>query len=321
MVLLDVPTPPVLLATGSVLRREALAFGVDDNEIDRLVRAGVWVRVRRGAYVARDVWRTASPEARHLIVARAVLRTLEEPAVLGYVSAAIVHGMPVWGADLSAVHVVRPQRRHGARREAGVVHHSAVLPDEHITVVNGVPVTTPARTVLDHARTTPFEPAVTTADAALHATLCTPGELLDMLTWMSTWPGARAAGRVVAFADARSESVGESRGRVFFLVNGLPIPELQVEIWDDSGVLLARVDFLFRAQRTIGEFDGRLKYRTAGSGLPAEEVVWLEKRREDGLRALGCEVVRVVWVDYNTPAATVRRFHAAFARGTARVSG
>jgi hypothetical protein len=317
MAFLDVPTPPELLTTGSVLRREALAFGVDDNEIERLLRAGIWVRIRRGAYVCRETWRAASPEARHLIVARTVLRMLDEPAVLGHVSAATLHGMPVWGADLSAVHVIRPARRHSSRREAGVVHHAAVLPEEHITTVAGVPVTTPARTVLDHARTTPFEPAVTSADAALHAALCTPAELLEMLSWMLTWPGARAAGRVVAFADGRAESVGESRGRVFCLLNGLPIPELQVEIRDASGLLLARVDFLFRAQRTIGEFDGRVKYRVAESGLPAEEVVWLEKRREDGLRALGYEVVRIVWIDYDTPVATARRFHAAFARAAA----
>lgn len=318
MVLFDVPVPPGLLITGSITRREALEFGLDDKEIERLLRAGVWIRIRRGAYTSREVWQAASPEARHLIVARAVLRMLDEPAVLGHVSAAILHGLPVWGADLSAVHVIRPSRRHGSRREAGVVHHAAVLPDEHVMIVDGVPVTTPGRTVLDHSRTTPFEPAVTTADAALHAALCSPSELLEMLTWMATWPGARTAGRVVWFADGRAESVGESRGRVFCLVNGLPIPELQVEIRDASGHLLGRVDFLFEAQRTIGEFDGRMKYRAAETGLPAEETVWLEKQREDGLRALGYEVVRVVWVDYDTPTSTARRFRAAFARSAAR---
>lgn len=307
--------PPPMQLTGSLLRREALELGIDDREIERLLRARAWIRIRRGAYALRPQWLGLTPEQRHLVTARAVLRSLDEPAVLGHVSAAIALGLPVWGADLSTVHVIR-DGRHGARVEAGVAHHVAELPSEHVTRVGGIEVTTASRTVVDHARSCGFEPAVVTADAALHARLTTRSELRETLFWMSDWPGARAAGRVVAFADGRAESVGESRGRVFCLVNGLPIPELQVEIRDDDGVLVARVDFLFDEQRTVGEFDGKVKYRADTAGVSPEEVVWLEKRREDSIRGLGWECVRLVWGDYDTPALTRRRFLDAFARGT-----
>ena len=41
------------------------------------------------------------------------------------------------------------------------------------------------------------------------------------------WLGVPDARRVVAFADARSESVGESRSRVAIALAGLPPPQLQ----------------------------------------------------------------------------------------------
>lgn len=310
---------PVLEQSGSVLRREALEYGLTQDELERLLSRGVLVRVRRGAYAVRDDWTALTPEQRHLVTARAVLRSLPEPAVLGHVSAAVAHGLPVWGADLSLVHVIRRSRRLSARTEAGVVHHASRLPDEHVCDLDGLPVTSLARTVVDHARTAPFEPAVVTADAALHSEHLSREELTEMLAWQSDWPGSRGAGRAVVFADGRSESVGESRGRIHIHAAGLPAPELQVVIRDEYGNEVARVDYLFVAQRTVGEFDGRLKYRVANAGANLETVLWNEKRREDALRALGYEVVRFTWDDLErAPAHIRRRFLAAFARAAGR---
>lgn len=309
------PTLPILEESGSVLRREALEFGLTRDEIERLLKQGVFVRVRRGAYAVGDRWAQLTPEQRHLVTARAVLRALPRPAVLGHVSAAVAHGLPVWGADLSHVHVLRRSRRLSAHVEAGVVHHSGDLPDEHLTTVGGVPATTVARTVIDHARGVGFDAGVVTADAALHRSLVEQEDLKELLLWQSDWPGSRGASRVVVFADGRSESVGESRGRVHIAAAGLPKPELQVEIRDQWGNLVARVDYVFDHLMTIGEFDGRMKYRVENAGDRLEEVLWAEKRREDALRALGYEVVRFTWADLErAPRELRRRFLAAFAR-------
>jgi len=40
----------------------------------------------------------------------------------------------------------------------------------------------------------------------------------------------------------------------------LPALELQHDIYDGNGRLVARVDFCWEEQRTIGEFDGKIKY-------------------------------------------------------------
>ena len=127
-------------------------------------------------------------------------------------------------------------------------------------------------------------------------------------------PGARAAGRVIAFADGGSESVGESRSRVMLHREGLPRPELQMTVCDEDGIFLGRADFGYRRRKVLGEFDGRVKYQ---NGLRADdpgEVVFREKQREDALRAAGWAVVRWIWADLDEPAAVVHRLRRALDR-------
>jgi hypothetical protein len=65
-------------------------------------------------------------------------------------------------------------------------------------------------------------------------------------------------------------------------------PEPQREIHGLDGRLVARVDFCWEEQRTVGEFDGKIKYgRLLKPGQPIEEALFDEKRREDSLRDLG----------------------------------
>ncbi|MGH9249053.1 MAG: type IV toxin-antitoxin system AbiEi family antitoxin domain-containing protein [Acidimicrobiales bacterium] len=303
---------------GVVLRRQVLAAGISDDEIHRRVRSGAWVAIRRGAYVARNAWLAMDDAAHHRALVHAVVANLGGPAVVSHASAAVMLGLPSWGLDLSTVHVTRPPGV-STRSEAGVWHHAAQLSDDQIIEMDGIAVTHPARTVIDTARVTGFEPSVVVADAALRAGLATDGGLLETFGLMRDWPGARNAGRVVEFADGRAESVGESRGRVCLDVGGLPRPDLQVVIADGNDDWTARVDFLFTEHRTIGEFDGRVKYgRTDPPGIDPGTVVWLEKLREDRLRAMGFEVVRFIWTELSRPDLVALKFRQAFARAALR---
>ena len=65
---------------------------------------------------------------------------------------------------------------------------------------------------------------------------------------------------MVELLDLRSESAGESMSRVRLIEEGLPRPELQYEIFGPGGGLLARVDFYWDEHKTVGEFDGKIKY-------------------------------------------------------------
>jgi hypothetical protein len=87
--------------------------------------------------------------------------------VLSHVSAAVWHGLPVWAIPLTKMHVTRERGRAGGRLGHLVHVQCASIHDDEIVVVDGVRVTTPARTVVDIARTRLFEQAVALADAAL----------------------------------------------------------------------------------------------------------------------------------------------------------
>ncbi len=163
---------------------------------------------------------------------------------------------------------------------------------------------------MDVARARGFAAGVIIADAAL-ARRVSRTDLQAVLDGRQNWPGADAAYRAVAFADARSESPLESLGRVRFAEQGLPPPALQVLVADEDGPF-ARMDHAWEEERTVAEADGALKYASAAD-------LFLEKRREDRLRDLGWEVVRYTWDDaLRRPELLAARVRRAFLRSTQR---
>ncbi len=194
--------------------------------------------------------------------------------------------------------------------QPGLRVHSAELPDAHVTVQHGMRVTTPARTVIDLARTLDFRAGVVTADSALHAKLVSAGELEAVLADCARWRGVSRAVEVVGFADWLSESVLESLARVVFRDVGLPAPELQV--WAGDAEIVGRVDFLWRQFRTIAEVDGLLKYAD-----PTRAIQQLE--RDKRLRDAGYEVVHFSWQEITqNPAYVATTIRTAFRRSTIR---
>ena len=161
-----------------------------------------------------------------------------------------------------------------------------------------------------------MEQAVASGDRAL--VLGLPSRELETgLIAMERWPGVRSARRVIAFLDARSESVGESVSRVRLMEEGLPAPEPQREIFWPDGRLIARADFCWEEKKTIGEFDGKIKYgRLLKPGQRIEDVIFDEKLREDALRDLGWQIVRWLWRDLYRRGVLRERVLRAFARAS-----
>ncbi|QCQ92544.1 hypothetical protein [Rhodococcus sp. SGAir0479] len=300
-----------------VRRADALQRGASDWQLQFLCRNGSWHRLRRGAYMSTDRFADLGVRERHRARATATLRAASEEAVLSHQSAAIVHDIDLWRTPLAAVHLTRNRQSGGHRTPVRHLHCTSLHPQES-TTVDGLRVTSAARTVVDLARTLPFEQAVVAGDHALHSGLCSSGDLA------ATDPrtARRRVAGVLRLLDGRSESVGESRSRVLMIREQLPVPDCQPNLYADDGKLLGRVDFLFAEHGVVGEFDGRAKYgRLAPDGHVPEEVVWAEKLREDAIRSAGWEVVRWVWDELDTPAVVVGRLLAAFDRSRARPTG
>ena len=97
---------------------------------------------------------------------------------------------------------------------------------------------------------------------------------------------------------------------------GLPPPDLQLEVYAPTGQLVGRCDFGWSDKRTLGEFDGRVKYgRLLKPGQAPGDVVFDEKRREDALRDLDWQMARWINADLSNPQRLRDRVLAAFARG------
>jgi hypothetical protein len=286
-------------------RSYLLAAGLTERELERMLERGNLTKIRRGAYISGCM---PDRDAVHRLRVTAAMHELVAGAVSSHVSAAILHGLPTWGIALDRVTVTR-SCRSGGRVDRTLHTRTAELVPEEIRLVNGIPVTSVARTVIDLARTVSFESSVVVADAALAQGLVTIGELAVALDRASGWPGVPRARRVVAFADGRSESVGESRSRVAVHRAGLPTPVLQWAICDPGGRYIGRADFGWPDFGLVGEFDGRLKYRRLlRPGQSSADAVFEEKLREDAIRAERLTVVRWTWDEIPAFTAKLRRF-------------
>lgn len=294
---------------GVFLTREARELGYDDRSIARAVRGRLWHRVRRGAYVPYDVWANADAEARHLIRARAVHRSYGDRVCFSHVTAALLHGVAVWDVDLGRVHVTRLDGGAG-RTEPDVVHHEALcLAPDDVIRLDGVLATTPSRAALECGILGSSESAVVSLDSLLSLGLGTPVELGSVYDVIQHWPGSQHLQVAVRMADAGAKSVGESRTRWLFFVQGIPAPELQFRVFDGSGELLGITDFAWKRHRLMGEFDGRSKYgRLLREGQTPGDAVFAEKVREDTLRrTTGFGMVRIIWADLSRPSVTAAR--------------
>lgn len=293
------------------LRSRLRGAGYSDSEIRRLLRAGDLTTVRPGAYIAGPPPDAAA--ARHALRLRADVEHLADDAVASHVSAAVLHGLPAWGVSLERVHVSRDRRRSGGRVGRHVHVHIAPLQADEVVTIGGIAATSAARTVVDLARSVPFEQAVVVADAALARRLVSRAELDSALERATRWRGSPAARRTIAFADGRSESVGESRSRVVLRRADLPDPVPQWEVRAADGRLIGRVDFGWPGLATVGEFDGRLKYgRLLRPDQQPGDAVYAEKLREDELRSAGLGVARWTWADLDRFGPVADRLRRAF---------
>jgi hypothetical protein len=282
-----------------------LADGMTSPELQRLLAQGSLIRVRRGAYVDEPIH---DPLTAHRLRAIAATSSLASGAVLSHVSAAVLHGLPVHAKDLDRVTITR-SRRSGGRVDPLLHTYTAPVAPPEIEHAHGVAVTSAARTIVDLARTMGFESSVVLTDAALARGSVTSDDLAAALARATRWPGMPKARRVVAFADGRAESVGESRSRVAIWRAGLPMPIPQWQIYDSRRRLIARTDFGWPEHGLVGEFDGRIKYggRLRPGQTPAH-AVYEEKKREDAIRATGLMVLRWTWDEIPSFTDELRRF-------------
>jgi hypothetical protein len=279
---------------GLVSRAEALAEGLSGDDVKRLVKLGLWVTLRRGWYTPAEHWEALDElRGRPMLVVRAAHRGLRGSHVVSHSSAAPILDIPILRPRDDLIHVTK----YGAPRARvrhGIKHHQSRYRLDEVAFIGGLPVLGLARTALDIAREYGFASGVCAIDAVRQRGV-TLGDLAACRKAMWHWPRVTVVDDAMAFSDPGAESLGESLTRIVLDEIGLGPVETQFELHDATG--RARCDM--RVGRQLFEFDGAIKLRRPERGGVAdrepEEVVALEKRRQDWVCGFHLGMSRVTW--------------------------
>ncbi|HVL86075.1 MAG TPA: DUF559 domain-containing protein [Pseudonocardia sp.] len=209
-------------------------------------------------------------------------------------SAAELHGAGC-SPENAPAEITAPRGELRPRR--GLIVRQDVLDEDEVCTVAGCRVTTPLRTAWDLGRRLRLVEAVVAVDALARVGRFDPAALLRGR------PGARGCRRlprVVELADPRAESPMETRLRLVLVLGGLPAPELQYQVVDDRGAVLARLDLAYPDVRLAIEYDGEEHF--------GEERNRRDRRRDLAIADLGWDTLRFTRDDVTlTPNDTVRR--------------
>lgn len=234
-----------------------------------------YVAVHRNVYVPRGEQLTA--------IDKAVAAWLwsGRRAVVAGMSAAALHGVRWIDAGLPA-----ELNRPGRDKVDGILLQSDRLAEDEICVRRGIPVTTPSRTGFDVGRRPGLESAVIRLDALLHATGVKPDDVAALAGRHRGARGSVQLRKALGLADPGSESPQETRTRLALIAAGVPRPTTQIEVYDDHGCFVARLDMGWPSYRVAVEFDGAQHWTD-----PRQRSRDIDRLAE--LAALGWAIVRV----------------------------
>ncbi len=264
------------LAGGPFTRVEALRAGVAPYSLSVLVKEGVLGTPLRGVYVPASLADTVDLRAQCLarIAAPHVVVVDRTAAWLWGVSAyslAEESGVvPLDAFSLRGTTRVRRVGVHGGTR--------SLLRDDWVELA-GVRVTTPVRTAVDLACCLNRLEAVAAIDALMREQGMTAHDLIARLPHYRGRRGVVQARDVLQLVDPRAESQAESFTRVIIVDEGLPVPDLQVWVYDEQGNPVYRLDHAYEELMIAVEYDGEEHHTSPEDRLHDEERrAWLRSQ-------------------------------------------
>lgn len=260
---------------GLVTREQLLALDLGRGAIaHRLARERLHA-VHRGTYLV------GHPVPPPLALETAALLACGDGAVLSHATAAVL-----WGIEkgtLATIDVTVVGRRVRSVK-AVRVHYAQNLPSTHIRRRHGLPLTSPAHTLLDRAAIA-MPRALERAVAEAHALgLLRDGELEDLVARSPGRRGVAALRALVAREAGPALTRSQAEERLLSLIRRARLPEPEC----NGRVAGHEVDFLWRASRLVVEVDG---YAFHGSRAAFER----DRRRDTDLQAAGLTVARLTW--------------------------
>lgn len=258
---------------GVVTRGQLLACGLSKHHVQHRLDTGQLVRLHRGVYRAGPVEAARFREM-------AALLACGEGSVLSHDTAARLFGLSRGAASSRPVHVGRVE---GHRRRPGVrVHRLPTLSARDMTKVDGLPATTPARTLWDLAATSPARDLERMFALALDRGLVRRVELQRLLDRHAGAPGSRIMRLLLEADPVLTRSVAEDRLQELIRASALPEPQTNVVVeglevdcyWPDHGVVVEVDGFTYHGSPAAFERDRIRDRRLVASGVVVIRVTW-----------------------------------------------
>jgi very-short-patch-repair endonuclease len=268
---------------GVVARFQLNALGVSDDAIDFRIEAGRLHPLHRGVYSVGH--RNVSAKGHRL----AAVLACGEAAVLSHASAAAHWGIRPTSAARVDVTAPTIHRRRGIKP-----HRSKLRPDE-VTVHDGIPITTVARTLLDLGAVLNDQALEKTINEAEIRDLFDLDEIDALLARYPRRKGTKAFRRAIKEAKrrlTRTRSDLEDRFKALLFAENLPEPEYNATL--ELNGTTYEPDCLWREQRLIVELDSRTFHQTTAA---FEQ----DRERDRIFTAAGYRVIRVTWRHLDNP--------------------
>ena len=260
------------------------ACGFPSSTIARRASRGVYERMYPSVYGV-----AGSQESWHRRVIAAIF-SVRHTAAASHRSAAYLWGMTSRCPDAIEVTSRRHQRAH---RLAFTVHESKDIVGSDIVRVDGIPVTSAVRTVVDLGASAPPWMVERCLDSGIRQGLFTAWQVRCFIARVAR-PGRNGVGTIRPLVEERLEWASitdsdlEDLVRAVIKSTGLPMPEPQHELFRTDGSFIGRYDFAYVEKLSIIEADSR--------GWHMDPVSFeRDRQKQNEAHALGWTVYRFTW--------------------------
>jgi very-short-patch-repair endonuclease len=272
---------------GVISAAQLYALGFTEQAIWRRVQTKRLHRLHRGVYAVGHIALTA-----HSHYLAAVL-ACGPGALASHRTAAVLHGLL---RSTTKIEVTAPRGR--GRHEGIRVHRSRLIAAEDRALIDGIPTTSAARTLVDLADVLDERRL---ADAVHRAEILRIFDLSPLQATLARLPGR--AGRhklrrvLAAYEPERDENPLQERFLDLCRRAGLPAPRREVQIGGHT------VDFLWPDVNLAIETDGAATHHT-------RRAFHENRKRDRALAARGIRVARLTAPDFNDPVQLVAELEA-----------
>ncbi|MBT1174722.1 CTP synthase [Bifidobacterium sp. LC6] len=299
------------------------------------VQRGLLVRPHRNVYARQAYWNSLNPaeQCRHVI--RTLSTQYPNRTFAGISAAAMLNLEYSWSLNREGTIFLASSSGNSVRTHSSIQHVIIRRPPTHNVVhylfnqqfctllmpanapntadsimtnlpqnailTNIVPVTSPARTLVDCGLQYPFVQAMAMFDSALRQGIVTREQVMEICDSLQKDCGPVL--RLLRYTNPLNENGGESLCYATIIDEGFAVPELQhVFIAPQSPQGTFRVDFVWHTEDgrvIVLEFDGTEKYVDPAmtDNHSVQRVVNDERQREDFLKQAG--VTAIIRVNYN----------------------